>query len=165
MRRKITINNTTKQKTFEEGFNEFIRYCEVRNLRPASIKTYNDVVYHVWYKFYNKDHLIKDIDKSVFENFIIFLKQKMNEKDISIVSNIKKMRTILNYFFKLEYLKQFKIDVIKVDKDVIETYTDEELKILLEKPNLKKCTFVTYRNWCIIKFLLATGAILSKIVV
>ncbi|WP_207647061.1 tyrosine-type recombinase/integrase [Clostridium magnum] len=88
----------------------------------------------------------------------------MNEKDSSIQSNIKKMRTILYYFMKLGYLEKFKIDNIKVDKDSIETYTDEELKILLEKPNLERCTFVQYRNWCIINFLLATGARISSII-
>lgn len=164
MRKKITINNATKQKTFEEGFREFLRYCEIRNLRPASIKTYQDVIYHIWYKFYNKESLIKDIGKNIFDNFILFLRKETNEKDTSIASNIKKMRTILYYFMKLEYMEQFKIDNIKVDKDTIEVYTDEELKILLEKPDLKKCTFVEYRNWCIINFLLATGCRISSLI-
>jgi integrase/recombinase XerD len=164
MKKRLKINNVTNDKTFEQGFNEFIKYCEVRNLRPASIKTYTDGVKFVWYKFYSPDKLIKDINKSVFDEFIVFLKKQTNEKDTSIVSNIRKMRVLLYYFMRLGWMEQFKIECMKADKDVIETYTDEELKILLEKPNLKKCSFVEYRNWTIINVLLATGARITSLI-
>lgn len=42
MKKKIKINNLEQKKTFEQGFNEFVKYCEVRNLRPDSIKTYDE---------------------------------------------------------------------------------------------------------------------------
>lgn len=157
MRKKIKINNLTKDKTFAEGFDEFLKYCEVRNLRPSTIQNYKDMVYLIWYKFYDSQKLIQSIDKSTFDDFILFLRKKTKQKDISIQSSIKKMRAILYWFMKLGWMDEFKITNIKVDKGIIETYTDDELKILLEKPNLKKCTFAEYRNWVIINFFLATG--------
>ena len=38
-----------------------------------------------------------------------------------------------------------------------ETYTDEELRLLLKKPNLRQCAFSEYRNWVIINLLLNSG--------
>ena len=49
------------------------------------------------------------------------------------------------------------MQAIKVDKSHIETYTDEELKLLLKKPNLKKCSFTEYQCWVITNFLFSTG--------
>jgi integrase/recombinase XerD len=43
------------------------------------------------------------------------------------------------------------------DKDTVkETYTDEELALLLKKPG-RDCDFCEYRNWVIINFLLNSG--------
>jgi integrase/recombinase XerD len=58
---------------------------------------------------------------------------------------------------KLDYLDEFKIQMLKTPDKVKETYTDDELKILLEKPNLKNCDFVEYRTWVMINWLLSTG--------
>ncbi|MDZ5252084.1 hypothetical protein [Clostridium sp. LIBA-8841] len=61
-------------------------------------------------------------------------------------------------------MKSFKITLPKVDRVAIETYTDDELRKLLEKPNLKKCTFSQYRNYCIVCMLLSTGIRLSSLI-
>ncbi|MBC2580857.1 site-specific integrase [Clostridium sp. DJ247] len=164
MKKKLKINNLKNEKTFEQGFKEFIRYCEVRNLRPATINTYSECIKFIWYKFYKPESLIKDITKEVFDDFVMFLKKETKEKDTSISSNIRKMRTVLYYFMKLGYMNKFNIKNIKVDRDIIETYTDEELKILLEKPNLENCSFVSYRNWTIINCLLACGCRISSLI-
>jgi integrase/recombinase XerD len=49
------------------------------------------------------------------------------------------------------------MQAIKVDKSHIETYSDSELKLLLKKPNLKKCSFTEYKCWVMTNFLFSTG--------
>ena len=49
------------------------------------------------------------------------------------------------------------MQAIKVDKNHVETYTDDELKILLAKPNIKKCSFTEYQCWVMKNFLFCTG--------
>ena len=46
---------------------------------------------------------------------------------------------------------------IKASKANVETYTDNELKILLEKPYSKRCSFIEYQSWVIVNFLFSTG--------
>ncbi|MBZ9688257.1 hypothetical protein G9F72_018140 [Clostridium estertheticum] len=45
---KIEMKNN-RQKTFDEAYDEFLRYCKVRNLRPATIKHYECILF-LWSK-------------------------------------------------------------------------------------------------------------------
>jgi integrase/recombinase XerD len=157
MRKKIEMRKKNDLKTFEEGYSEFINYCKIRNLREATIKHYNDIVKYVIYKFLEKDTVTKNITNKTVEEFILFCKEKMNQNDVTVNTNLRAFRAILYYFMRLNYTEEFKISEIKVNRDIIETYTDAEINILLEKPNLNKCNYIQYRNWCICNFLLSTG--------
>jgi len=65
---------------------------------------------------------------------------------------------------ELGYMREFKIKLIRAEKKIKETYTTEELQLLLKKPNMKKCTFAEYRNWVITNYLLATGNRLKTVI-
>lgn len=67
-RKKITMKTT--QKTFEQGYSEFIGYCKARNLRPATIKHYDNIINYVWYKFLDKDTLIDTINLQTIYDFM-----------------------------------------------------------------------------------------------
>nr|WP_276536986.1 tyrosine-type recombinase/integrase [Clostridium cochlearium] len=161
--------DATVKKTFNEAYDEFIRYCKARNLRPATIKHYNDVVNYSFLHFLKDEFgteevLTKDIKTTTIENYVIFMKEKTNANDTTVNTNIRTTRTIFYYFMKLGYMDKFKIQLPKMNKQVIETYTDEELEILLEKPNLNKCNFIEYRNWVIVNFLIGTGCRLRTLI-
>lgn len=165
MRKKIQIKEKIKESiTFDRAYDEFVLDCKIRNLREATIKHYDDIVNHIWLKFIDYKTPVAEINKDTTNQFILFCRDNMNEKDITINTNIRAMRTILYFFMRKEYLEEFKISEIKIDKTPIETYSDEELIILLKKPNLKECNFIDYRNWTIINFLLATGCRVSTLV-
>lgn len=52
----------------------------------------------------------------------------------------------------------------KSDKIIKETYSDDELCKLLQKPCLNTCDFVTCRNWVIVNFFLGTGVRVSTLI-
>lgn len=54
-------------------------------------------------------------------------------------------------------MQPIKINLLKTDVHIKETYSEEQLKILLKKPDTKKCSFAEYRNWTMINFFLATA--------
>lgn len=164
MGRKLEMRKQLADKTFAEDYAEFINYCKIRNLREATIKHYNDIVTYIIYKNVSPDTIIKDITNKTVDNFIIFCKEQMNQNDVTVNTNLRALRTILYYFMKLGYMKEFKISEIKVNKEIIETYTDAEINLLLEKSNLNKCNFIEYRNYVICNFLLSTGCRVSTLV-
>lgn len=155
MKRKM-IEVSTKNITFDRGYDEFIFNCRARNLRPATIQFYDNSIRSI-YKFINPKMLIRDITKATVDSFIIGCQNELDIKDITIHTYLRALKAILYYFMKLGYMEKFHIALIRYDKPLIETYTDEEVKLLLKKPNKNKCNFIEFRNWVICNTLYATG--------
>lgn len=150
------IEVSTKNITFDRGYDEFIFNCRARNLRPATIQFYDNSIRSI-YKFINPKMLIRDITKATVDSFIIGCQNELDIKDITIHTYLRALKAILYYFMKLGYMEKFHIALIRYDKPLIETYTDEEVKLLLKKPNKNKCNFIEFRNWVICNTLYATG--------
>lgn len=162
MKRK-TIELFEGEKTLDKCLDEFILNCEVKNLRPATIKFYKDYI-NIFFKFMPYKTLASEINKETIDNYILYLKNKTNENDRTINSNLNAIRSFFKFCQKLGYIEKFNIPKIKADKSIIIPYTDQELEILLKKPNLQKTTFANYRCWCIINFLIGTGCRCSNVI-
>lgn len=144
-----------KKLTFEEGCNKYIEYCRQRNLREGTIRHYKQS-YLKFFEHFDPEMSIEKIDVNSYNSFVLFLKSTLNN-DVSINSYLRDLITVFHYFMYEGYIPHFKMKAIKVDKSHIETYTDEELKLLLKKPNIKKCSFSEYKAWAATSFLFATG--------
>ena len=82
---------------------------------------------------------------------------KGNVKDTTISSYLDTLRGFFKWCGEQgikEGIKVEKYSFVDVPK---ETYTNDEIKRLLEKPNLRKCNFSEYRNWVIVCFFLNSG--------
>lgn len=150
---KMAVENDI---TFEQGCEEYLVNCKARNLRDGTIKHYKDSMKQM-FKYLDADMYIKDMSKETVQEFIIALRDNPNMNDVSLFTYARDLKTLMYFFMKCEYLPTFKIELAKVDKQPIETYTDVELKRLLKKPNLKQCNFTEYKSWVIVNFLLSTG--------
>ncbi|MDS0526182.1 tyrosine-type recombinase/integrase [Clostridium sp. SHJSY1] len=156
MAKKITMNVKQNIKTFGEGYKEFTLNCKVRNLSKFTIEHYDNVVV-IWYKYMPNEIAIKDITKETIDKFIIFMREKTSQNDITINTNLRGIRAICYFFMRLGYMEEFKIEEIRTVKKIKETYSEAEIKLLLKKPDIKKCTFVEFRSWTMINILLGTG--------
>ncbi|NSB12087.1 tyrosine-type recombinase/integrase [Clostridium beijerinckii] len=163
MKISMDSNSNNPRITFDEGYDQFIKYCKVRNLRPATIKHYDNTMLSI-YKFINPKTLVKDITKSTVDGFILYCRNELNVKDVTINTYVRTLRSILYYFMKLGWMKEFKVPNVRFDKHIIETYSEEELKLLLERPNKNKCTFTIFRSWTIVNFLIGTGVRVNSLV-
>ncbi|WP_017416028.1 tyrosine-type recombinase/integrase [Clostridium tunisiense] len=162
MARKLKIKSNNNL-TFKEGFEEFLDSCKARNLRPATIKHYEES-YKSIIRFVDEEMFIKDISHKTIDKFDRDSKENLDIKSQTLFTYTRDLKTIINYFIKLDYLNQFKIKLPEVDKAPIETYSDAELKVLLKKPDLNKVSFAQYRDWVIINFLLSTGVRLNSFI-
>ncbi|MFR1377670.1 MAG: tyrosine-type recombinase/integrase [Clostridium neonatale] len=162
---RITMsNNPNRPKiTLDEGFEQFIKHCKIRNLREDTIKHYEGTMRSI-YKFIEPKTIIKDINESTVDSFILYCQNELEVKDVTINTYLRGLRTVLYYFMRLGYMDEFKIATYKFDKTIIETYTDEELKKLLKKPNMQKCSFVQFRSWTICNFLIGTGCRVNSLI-
>lgn len=158
--KKIVINNSN-ELSFEEAFKRFISFKEINNLSPQSIVYYKDCA-KFFTGYFNSSNPCNMIDIDTIYGYIAFLrKENPDLKDVTINSYLRGLRVILYYFMELGYMREFKIKLIKADKRIKETYTQEELKLLLKKPDIKTCSFSEYRTWVMTNCFLATGIRLS----
>ncbi len=149
------LKMTVAKLTFEEGCNRYLEHCRQRNLRDGTIRHYKQS-YGYFFKYFDKDMLIEEIDSNTYKDYVLHLKSTL-DNDVSINSYLRDLITTIHFFMDEGYIPHFKMKAIKVDKSHIETYKESELKLLLKKPNLKKCSFTEYKCWVMTNFLFSTG--------
>lgn len=141
--------------TFSDGCELYIQNCRQRNLRDATIEHYRQSC-NQFFKFFDADLPLNQLNQTMYNAYVVYLRERLTN-DVSINSYLRDLITILHYLMLNEYLTPFKMQSIKVDKAPVETYTDQELKSLLKKPNIKQCSFSEYQAWVITCLLFSTG--------
>lgn len=147
--------NATKGLTFEEGCNKYLEYCRQRNLRQGTINHYRQS-YVQFFKFFEPATPIEEIDEDAYKRYVLHLRSTLNN-DVSINSYLRDFITTMHYLMNEGYIQSYKMQAIKVDKSHIETYNEQELQLLLKKPNIKKCSFIEYQAWVMTNFLFSTA--------
>lgn len=142
--------------SIEEAFEMFIRKCKIKNLTDLSISSYQKKMVH-FYEFTDKNQPITTVTSDTVDDYILWLRENTEANDITINSYLRSVRAFLYYCMECDYIPSFKIRLIKAEKKIKETYTDEELIRLLQKPDINTCTFSCYKTWVFENYLLGTG--------
>ncbi len=145
----------TKSITFEEGCDRYLEYCRQRNLRQGTINHYRQS-YTQFFKFFDPEMPIERLNENEYNRYVLHLKATLNN-DVSINSYLRDLITTLHFLMNEGYIEPFKMKSIKVDKSHVETYDEQELRLLLKKPDLKKCSFTEYQCWVMTNFLFSTA--------
>lgn len=156
--KKINMKTRGSSKTFDEGFEQFIiEHIQLKNLRASTEKHYREIIKYSFYKYFDKETLLKDLEQKDIDDYVLWLRER-DIKQSTINIQLKGMKTIIKFFVSKGWIdSSIKVNLIKADIESIEAYTDEEIETLLKKPNMKKSTFAEYRNWVIVNFLCNTG--------
>jgi integrase/recombinase XerD len=110
----------SKGLTFEEGCNKYLEYCRQRNLREGTINHYRQS-YVQFYKYFGKDLLVKDIDEKVYQKYLIFLRETL-DNDVSINAYLRDFITTMHFLMREGYIAPFRMQAIKMDRSGVETY-------------------------------------------
>lgn len=153
----------TDEKRICDAFMEFTTNCKVKNLAPKTL-IYYEQGYNSFTNFFDEKNNIDMVTRELISEYILHLKSNLALNSMSINTYLKSLRAFLNFCMDSGYIKKFKVQLIKCEKKIKETYTDAELNLLLNKPDLKKCEFAEYRDWVVVNYLLATGNRLNTII-
>lgn len=154
MRKKPTIRMKSKE-TAAEVFELFLLTKRADGVKPRTIETYKQHFHAI------SKHL--DINQEIAEMTATDLKKmivSMQDKGLA-PNSIKSYTITLKAFLSwcnAEGITSLNMKKYKGEETIKETYSDEELKILLQKPNMKKCTFAEYRTWVVVNFLINSGS-------
>ena len=66
--------------TLEEGCNKYLDNCRARNLREGTIGHYRQT-YVQFKKFFDMQMLVSDIDESVYQRYVVFLRETLHNDD------------------------------------------------------------------------------------
>lgn len=157
-RNRLVLESYTVSK--ESVLEQLIRNLTIKNVAPVTIKNYRNI-WRYFNDWYNDD--VSKINHSVVADWIMHLKGQ--DITITTVNNyLTHLRTILNFMTEEGYIKLIKVKHLKRQDVIKDTYSDEELKKLLVKPDKRKCSFAEFRNWAIVNTLVGTGIRRSTLV-
>lgn len=154
MKKKLTMS-TKNGITLEEGCNLHLENCKQRNLREGTIRHYKDC-YVQFKKYFSPNMPLSEMTERKCSEYILDMRRRLGS-DETVRTYSRALRTVLYFLMEEGYVQSFKLKEIKSDQHAIETYTDEELAVLLKKPNLKTCRFLEYQAWVMTNFLFSTG--------
>lgn len=152
MKKKLKLTNAL---TFQEGFDLYVRRCEARNYRPATIRHYNDSIKQI-YKVIPPSTPIEEFNEDLWDYFRTAIRTP-ERNSTSVYTYSRDFKTLIKFFQEEGIIAAFPLELPKTDKSPIQIYTDQELHLLLKKPNLRRASFTEYKCWVIVNFLLSTG--------
>lgn len=155
MQKRMMMKQKT-EKTFKEGFEEYMLDCKARNLREGTFKHYQEN-YRQLIKVIPEDTLISEMTADFWNDYLLHLNTRDGINDVSRRTYARDLKTLIKFFQRQGYLAHYEMSIPKGDKEPIETYTMEELQKLLKKPNLKKCGFAEYRCWVCCNVFISLG--------
>jgi len=91
-----------------------------------------------------------------------YLSDVVGLNDVTIDSHFRAYRAFAYYAMEYEWIEKRKIVVRDTQPVEKECYTEQEIKLLLAKPDTRN--FTEYRNWVIINYLIACGNRIGSIV-
>ena len=149
---RITMRNVQKSPV-EQYFSLFLSSAAARGVKDKTLQTYKQH-FHSISKRMDVTVPMDCLNASDLDNMIL----KMREEGLSDCSINSYTRTLKVFFSwcNEEGHSNLNIRLYKAAETVKEVYTDDELLVLLKKPEAN-CNFCEYRNWVIINFLLNSG--------
>ena len=142
------------EKTIQDALDDFINDRIANGLSTASITAYEDQIgvfsKHIDFQMQIGELTKADVNRAIKEMLDYNLSRN------SIQSYVRSLRVFLRYCRECGFTS-LDVKPFKGAETVPETYTDEELILLLRKPNMKKCRFSEYRTWVMVNLLVDSG--------
>ena len=142
-----------QKSSVSEYFDLYLSSAAARGVKDKTLQTYKNH-FRAIAKRMDVTVPMNRLNSQDLEDMIL----SMREEGLS-ASSINSYTRTLKVFFSWcneEGHSHLNIKLYKAPETVKEVYTDEELMILLKKPEAN-CNFCEYRNWVIINFLLNSG--------
>ncbi|QFT88077.1 Tyrosine recombinase XerC [Bacillus sp. THAF10] len=167
----IEKNKKNYVELFSEAIDLFVKDCELRNLRPFTIKYY----LNEFYAFLNilKEQEI-DVEKlrpynvteeHIKENVIRYMRNFKGIKIVSINTRLRALRSFFNFLYKQKHIPKNPMGNVRELKDrksIIATFTKDQLNKLFRQPDMR--TFTGLRDYTIMLLMLETGIRVNELV-
>ena len=152
MKKKITMY-TSQTASIQKQFSRFLSVASAKGFSPKTIQVYREHL-HCISKHLDVSLPLSLLTKADLESAVASMRES-NLSPNSISSYMRAFNSFLSWCREEGYT-DLSAPAYKANDTWKETYTDDELKKLLQKPS-PQCSFCEYRNWIIVQFLLNSG--------
>ena len=145
---------------FDSALHAFLRDCKIRNLSEHTLKYYRNELTTTRDMLERQDVTTKPAKitlKLLQENVILHMMEN-GAKETSINTRLRAVRAFFNWLEKERMISANparELSLIKAKKEVIETFTRDQIRDLLRQPDQN--TFTGFRDYTIILVMLETG--------
>jgi len=150
---RIMMKNKRKEASLQEVFDLFLAATAAKGVRDKSLETYRQHCRAIG-KRLDFTVCVADLKRADLDEMIFRMREE-KLSDRSINSYTRTLKVFLSWCNEEGYT-DVNIPIYKATEAVKETYTDEELQILLKRP-AASCNFCEFRNWVIVNFLINSG--------
>lgn len=152
----IIRNDGVGNIKLDEAFREYIHEKKINNLSEYTIIAYTNC-YKKLKSFLGENIYANEVDLAAIQDWISSMLDN-DMKPITINFYVRNSMTFIKWCMEehIGYIKPFKINFLKEQEPPIKYYTEDEIKLLLARPK-KKASFVVWRTWVIVNWILATG--------
>jgi integrase/recombinase XerD len=158
------INDVTN---FHQALTLFLRECKIRNLSEHTIQYYKNEL-KAMEKMLEQQNQPTDpakvTRKMIRENVILYMMETLGRKETAINARLRAVRAFFHFLDKELIIFENPMNDIKLirqKRNVIETFTAEQVKALLRQPDLS--SFTGFRDYSILLLLLETGIRLKEL--
>ncbi|MCU6711556.1 tyrosine-type recombinase/integrase [Paenibacillus sp. J5C_2022] len=163
----VEHSSTVKQQlSYDDLLRSFILDCKAKNLSPLTLRFYEDSVRQMKDAFQAQQIPLDIYTLSVREiknHFIAYLFD-LGRSDNTVNGRIKAVKQFLRYLFEEGWITENvaeALHVVKAEKLMLQTFTKEQVALLLEQPIRK--TFTGFRDFTMMVVLLETGMRISEL--
>ena len=153
----------TSPTAFSRLYDAFIQECKVYNKTEDTLRSY-ELTRRLITRF---DPNIEEIDISKLNRlWLTSYTSHLVDRNLATATvnhYLRDIRVFLYWCMENDYLVRYKVKLVKEREVVKESYSRDELKVLLRKPTADD-SFRTWRAWAIINLMLTYGSRASTIV-
>lgn len=158
-KRKSEIMQKNCNKTFGQAMATFYHEKRSTGTKESTISTYKMHLDYFSKAFNNLlDVPCSEFSKMDYTYFLDCLNADDSKSKITKQTYCRSVKAFLYWLMDNEYITKenhFKVSIPKAQKVIKVTYTDEELKLLLQDP--RPCSYSQYQTWVYINFAICTG--------
>lgn len=154
-------------KSWELAIETFLNHCRAKNLRPRTIEWYQEVLQNYFLRDFVQKQLANKSPAEFYtedvERYIVFMSQRGISVETANI-RLRALRAFWNFMYENGYIDhKVKVKLIKGDKKIIKTFSETDVKKLVERPkNLE--SFAELRDWAMVCFLIGTGVRLGTLI-
>lgn len=157
--RQLTRAIELEERTLAEASAEFFKHNKAKNLSAQTQQSYINKV-NKFILFYGATKSIASISPKNLDDYMYELNES-GIKPITVKTDMRHLRAFLNFCASRGYMEELDVPMPRVEETIKEAYTDEELKLLLQKP--KTNSWVEFRDWTMVNYFYGTGQRLSTV--